>query len=70
MPNGNAPNSGSPANGGNAGNAPSNVAQPQIQVNVQTMDAKSFMDHSSEIAQAVRAAMLNLSSINDVVSDL
>jgi hypothetical protein len=33
-------------------------------------DAQWFMDHSSEIAQAVRSAMLNLSSLNDVVSDL
>jgi hypothetical protein len=43
---------------------------PQITVNVQAMDAKSFMDHSSEIAQAVRGAMLNMSSINDVLGEL
>jgi hypothetical protein len=42
----------------------------QITVNVQAMDSQSFLDHSSEIAQAVRNAMLNMSSINDVVSDL
>jgi len=42
----------------------------QITVNVQAMDAKSFMDHSSEIAQAVRGAMLNMSSINDVLGEL
>jgi hypothetical protein len=42
----------------------------QIQVNVQAMDAQSFLDHSSEIAQAVRQAMLNLNSLNDVVNDL
>lgn len=41
-----------------------------ITVNVQAMDARSFLDHSNEIAQAVRQAMLNLNSINDVVSDL
>ena len=34
-------------------------ASPQITVNVQAMDAQSFMDHSSDIAQAVRSAMLN-----------
>jgi hypothetical protein len=34
------------------------------------MDSRSFLDHSSEIAQAVRDAMLNLNSINDVVNDL
>jgi hypothetical protein len=34
------------------------------------MDSQSFMDHSYEIAQAVRSAMLNMNSLNDVVSDL
>jgi hypothetical protein len=43
---------------------------PQITVNVQAMDSRSFLDHSNEIAQAVRYAMLNLNSINDVVNDL
>ena len=43
---------------------------PQITFNVQAMDARSFMDRSSDIAAAVRDAMLNLNSINDVVSDL
>jgi hypothetical protein len=42
----------------------------QITVNVQAMDARSFMDRSSDIAAAVRDAMLNLNSINDVVSSL
>lgn len=46
------------------------VAAPQITVNVQAMDSRSFLDHSTEIAQAVRQAMLNLSPINDVVNDL
>ena len=43
---------------------------PPITVNVQAMDARSFLDRSSEIAAAVREAMLNLNSINDVVTDL
>jgi hypothetical protein len=43
---------------------------PQISVHVQAMDARSFMDRSSDIAAAVRDAMLNLNSINDVVNDL
>jgi len=43
---------------------------PQINVNVQAMDARSFLDRSSDIAAAVREAMLNLNSINDVVNDL
>jgi hypothetical protein len=43
---------------------------PQITFNVQAMDARSFMDRSGDIALAVREAMLNLNSINDVVNDL
>lgn len=50
--------------------AMSAAASPQITVNVQAMDARSFMDRSSEIALAVRDAMLNLNAINDVVNDL
>jgi hypothetical protein len=34
------------------------------------MDSQSFLDHSQEIARAVREAMLNTSSLNDVVSEL
>jgi hypothetical protein len=43
---------------------------PQITVNVQAMDAQSFQDHSAEIAEAVRTAMLSMNSINDVVNEL
>jgi len=57
-----------PSGGGGGGTGSSPV--PQINVSVQAMDARSFLDHSNEIAQAVRQAMLNLSSINDVVNDL
>lgn len=52
------------------GSASAGSYAPQINVTVQAMDARSFMDHSTEIAQAVRQAMLNLSSINDVVNEL
>jgi hypothetical protein len=41
-----------------------------ILVQVHAMDSQSFMDHSQEIAQAVRQAMLNMHSVNDVMSDL
>ena len=58
------------AAGAGAGASTGTAGAPQIQVNVQTMDAQSFLDHSSDIAEAVRQAMLNLSSLNDVVSDL
>ncbi len=53
-----------PVNGSGSG------AAPQITFNVQAMDARSFMDRSGDIALAVRDAMLNLNSINDVVNDL
>lgn len=53
-----------------AGGPTSSGTSPQISVTVQAMDSQSFLDHSSEIAQAVRQAMLGLSSINDVVNDL
>jgi hypothetical protein len=43
---------------------------PQIHVNVQAMDSRSFLDHSDEIARAVREAMLRSHSLNDVVSEL
>ena len=42
----------------------------QVTVQVQAMDSRSFLDHREEIAQAVRAAMLNSHSLNDVVNDL
>ena len=46
------------------------ASQPQVNVTVQAMDARSFLDRSTDIAAAVREAMLNLNSINDVVNDL
>jgi hypothetical protein len=63
---------GSPAAGGAtpASAGASSSATPQISFNVQAIDAQSFMSYSGEIAKAVREAMLNLSSLNDVVTDL
>jgi hypothetical protein len=49
--------------------AASSTASPATG-DAQAMDSQWFMDHSNDIAQAVRNAMLNMSSINDVVSDL
>ena len=43
---------------------------PQITVQVQAMDSRSFIDHSHDIATAVREAVLNMHSLNDVISDL
>jgi hypothetical protein len=41
-----------------------------ITVNVQAMDSQSFMDRREDIARAVREAMLQSHSLNDVVSEL
>ena len=62
--------SGAAAPGSGGGSATSGAGAAQITVNVQAMDSQSFLDHSNEIAQAVRAAMLNSNSINDVVNNL
>jgi hypothetical protein len=53
-----------------SGASGSQSAAPQITVNVNAMDSQSFMDRSDDIASAVRAAMLNMHPINDVVADL
>jgi len=37
---------------------------------VNAMDSQSFMDRSTDIANAVREAMLNMHPINDVVASL
>ncbi len=42
----------------------------QVTVNIQALDARSFLDRSTEIAAAVKEAMLNMNSINDVIMDL
>ncbi|HLH40483.1 MAG TPA: hypothetical protein VKX39_15135 [Bryobacteraceae bacterium] len=39
----------------------------QITVQVQALDSQSFLDHSDDIAQAVRQAMLTSTTLNDVV---
>ncbi len=43
---------------------------PSITVNVKTFDSRSFLDHSDDIARAVREAMLNTNSLNDVISEV
>jgi hypothetical protein len=48
----------------------SEAGAAQTTENLQTVGAQWFMDHSADIAAAVRNAMLNLSSINDVVNGL
>jgi hypothetical protein len=52
-----------------SGSSGSNAGQ-QVTVQVQAMDSQSFLDHSDDIAQAVKQAMLNMNSINDVITSL
>lgn len=42
----------------------------QVTVQVNAMDSQSFLDHSDDIANAVRAALLNSNALGDVISDL
>lgn len=44
-------------------------APTQVTVQVQAMDSRSFLDHSHDIALAVRQAMLESSVLNDVVRE-
>lgn len=50
--------------------AQSSSASQQVTIQVNAMDSQSFLDHSSDIAMAVKQAILNSSSLNDVISDL
>ena len=45
-------------------------APAQITVQVQAMDSQSFLDHSGDIARAVRQAMLESSVLNDVIREV
>ena len=50
--------------------AQSSSAAQQITVQVNAMDSQSFLDHSDDIANAVKQAILNSNSLNDVISSL
>ena len=45
-------------------------ASSQVQIQVNAIDAKSFLDHSDEIAEAVRQALLNSHSLSDVIAGI
>ncbi len=59
-----------PSGGGSQGASTPPAVTSNITVNVNAMDSQSFMDRSSDIASAVREAMLNNHPINSVVADL
>lgn len=50
--------------------AQSSGGTSQVTIQVNAMDSQSFLDHSGDIAMAVKQAILNSSSLNDVISDL
>lgn len=50
--------------------AQSSAPAPQVTVQVSAMDSQSFLDHSDDIANAVRAALLNSNPLSDVIADL
>lgn len=58
------------AGGAPRGATPNASGAAQITVQVQAMDSQSFLDHSQEIAQAVRQAMLESSVLNDVIREV
>jgi hypothetical protein len=68
----NAPGQVVPVSYGETGNprAQGTSAGPQVTIQVNAMDSRSFLDHSNEIAMAVKQAILSSSSLNDVISDL
>jgi len=49
---------------------PRNSQPASIVVQVNALDSRSFLDRSSEIASAVREAMLHTHPLNDIVSEL
>ena len=55
---------------GGAPRAMNSSSASQITVQVQAMDSSSFLDHSQEIALAVRQAMLQSTVLNDVIRDV
>jgi len=50
--------------------AQTTAASSNVTVQVNAMDSRSFLDRSTDIASAVRQAMLSSHSINDVISEL
>jgi len=55
--------------GGQARTESTNSA-PQVTVQVNALDSQSFLDHSDDIANAVKAALLNSHSLSDVIGGL
>jgi hypothetical protein len=69
---GNAPGQAGPVSYGDTGQprASSSGSPPQVTIQVNAMDSQSFLDHSDDIAMAVKQAILNSNSLNDAISSL
>ena len=67
-----APGQAAPVSYGETGQprAQSVNTSPQVTIQVNAMNSQSFLDHSDEIAMAVKKAILNSSSLNDVITGL
>jgi hypothetical protein len=59
-----------PVTPSNTGSPPMSTPVNNITVQVNAIDSRSFLDHSEDIARAVRDAMLHSHALNDVVNDL
>ena len=59
-----------PVTPGHTGNPSMSTPVNNITVQVNAIDSRSFLDHSEDIARAVRDAMLHSHALNDVVNDL
>ena len=59
-----------PVSDAQGGQPSPNAPAPQVTVQVNAMDSQSFLDHSDEIAQAVKQALLNSNSLGDVIAEL
>jgi hypothetical protein len=46
------------------------ASSPQVTIQVNAIDSQSFLDHSDDIAMAVKQAILNSSSLNDALNEL
>ena len=62
--------SGADANQTGMARANSTSSQPQVTLHINAMDTQSILNRSTDIAQAVRQAMLQSHPINDIVADL
>lgn len=56
--------------GSSASHSSANSTTQHVTVNIQALDSQSILDRSSDIANAVRQAVLNLHPLNSVIADL